>query len=46
MTTPRTCISCVYVADGRRHELEIHKDDGMPIRVGAYEIKPTQIEVY
>ena len=35
-----------HVTDGRLHELEIYKDDGTPIRVGAYEIEPTRIEAY
>ena len=36
----------LHVTDGKLHELEIYKDDGTPIGVGAYEIEPTRIEAY
>jgi uncharacterized protein DUF6984 len=36
----------VHVIDGMLDELEVYKDDGSEIRIGAHEIDPARIEVY
>ncbi|MGE8131903.1 DUF6984 family protein [Methylobacterium sp. NPDC080182] len=35
----------LHVVGGRLHELEVYKDDGMPIRVGPFKVPPYRITV-